>query len=80
MCPTLTASMGYRIERVPVVCDDFGIRHLTLRECLGFQGFPDEFWFPNTITIHDAYKQIGNGVCVPVIKRIAEKIQEVLII
>ena len=74
MCPTLTANMGTYPDRVPVVWDDFGIRKLTLRECLDFQGFPKEFYFPNTITIDDAYKQIGNSVCVPVIRRIASQI------
>ena len=74
MCPTLTANMGTYPDRVPVVWDNFGIRKLTLRECLDFQGFPKEFYFPNTITIDDAYKQIGNSVCVPLIKRIAERL------
>lgn len=74
MCPTLTANMGTYPNRVPVVWDDYGIRKLTLRECLDFQGFPKEFYFPNSITIDDAYKQIGNSVCVPVVKRIAERI------
>lgn len=76
MCPTLTASMGTRKNQVPLVIDDYGIRKLTLRECLSFQGFPTEFYFPNTITIGDAYKQIGNSVCVTVIRRIAEQIKE----
>ena len=71
MCPTLTASMGTQTNQVPLVIDDYGIRKLTLRECLDFQGFPKDFYFPNTITVADAYKQIGNSVCVPVIKRIA---------
>lgn len=78
MCPTLTANMGTYPDRVPVVWDDFGIRKLTLRECLDFQGFPKEFSFPNSITINDAYKQIGNSVCVPVVKRIAEQILKLL--
>lgn len=78
MCPTLTANMGTFPNRVPVVLDNYGIRKLTLRECLDFQGFPNDFYFPNTITINDAYKQIGNSVCVPVIKRIAEQIRLVL--
>lgn len=75
MCPTLTANMGTYPDRVPVIWDDFGIRKLTLRECLDFQGFPSEFYFPNTITIEDAYKQIGNSVCVPVIRRIADNMR-----
>ncbi len=74
MCPTLTANMGTYPDRVPVVWDNYGIRKLTLRECLDFQGFPREFYFPNTITIDDAYKQIGNSVCVPMVRKIAQKI------
>lgn len=78
MCPTLTANMGTFPDRVPIVWDDYGIRKLTIRECLDFQGFPQEYCFPNSITIEDAYKQIGNSVCVPVIRRIAEQISNVL--
>lgn len=78
MCPTLTANMGTYPDRVPVVRDDYGIRKLTLRECLDFQGFPKEYYFPNTITIDDAYKQVGNSVCIPVIRRIAEQIKELV--
>jgi DNA (cytosine-5)-methyltransferase 1 len=73
-CPTLTANMGTYPDRVPIVCDNYGIRKLTHRECLDFQGFPVEYSFPKTITIDDAYKQVGNSVCVPVIRRIAEQI------
>lgn len=78
MCPTLTANMGTHKDRVHVVWDDYGIRKMTLRECLDFQGFPKGFYFPNTITIDDAYKQIGNTVSVPVIARLATKIKEML--
>lgn len=78
MCPTLTASMGTRDNQVHLVLDDYGIRKLTVQECLNFQGFPKDFRFPHTITIKDAYKQIGNSVCVPVIRRIAEQIQKIL--
>lgn len=78
MCPTLTANMGTRKDRVHVVWDNFGVRKLTLRECLDFQGFPQEFYFPKTITIYDAYKQIGNTVSVPVIRRLADSIKTLL--
>lgn len=78
MCPTLTASMGTRDNQVHLVLDDYGIRKLTVQECLNFQGFPKDFCFPQTITVNDAYKQIGNSVCVPVIRRIAEQIQKIL--
>ena len=77
-CPTLTASMGTRANRVPILIDDFGYRKLTVRECLDFQGFPKEYSFPSETTIGQAYKQIGNSVCVPVIKRIAEQILKVM--
>ena len=78
MCPTLTASMGISKNQVPLVVDDFGFRKITLQECLNFQGFPKEYYFTNNITIDDAYKQVGNSVCVPVIRRIAEKINEAI--
>lgn len=78
MCPTLTASMGTRSNQVPLVIDDFGLRKLTIQECLDFQGFPKEFRFPSTITLEDAYKQCGNSVVVPVIRRIAEEIMKVI--
>ena len=78
LCPTLTANMGTYPDRVPIVQDNYGIRKLTLRECLDFQGFPQSFRFPNSITINDAYKQIGNSVCVPVIRRIAENLHKTL--
>ncbi len=74
LCPTLVADMGVCKNRIPIVKDDFGYRKLTLRECLALQGFEKKLYFPNTITIESAYKQIGNSVCVPVIKRIAENI------
>ena len=77
ICPTLTANMGTYPDRVPVVCDNFGIRKLTLKECLDFQGFPEEFKFPNNIMIDDAYKQIGNSVAVPVIKRFGNNLKEI---
>ena len=78
MCPTLTASMGISQNQVPLVVDDYGVRKLTLRECLLFQGFPEEYYFPNSVTVNTAYKQVGNTVCAPVVRRIAKKIKEVM--
>lgn len=77
-CPTLTASMTTP-RNAAVLRDDFGVRRLTLKESLRFQGFPEGYYFPKTITMGDAYKQIGNSVSVPVIKRIAEGIIPILI-
>lgn len=76
LCPTLTASMGTQSNQVPLVCDVAGVRKLTLRECLRFQGFPDTFGFPQSVSQEKRYKQIGNSVCIPVVRRIAQKIAE----
>lgn len=78
MCPTLTASMGTKKNQVPLVRDNYGVRKITIQECLDFQGFPKQFKFPHSITLDDAYKQIGNSVCVPVIKRIAQNIYTII--
>lgn len=72
-CPALTANMGTYPDRVPIILDDYGIRKITPYECLALQGFPKEFRFPK-IPLESAYKQCGNSVVVPVIRRIAEKI------
>lgn len=72
VCPTLTANMGTGGHNVPLILDDFGIRKLTPEECVGFQGFPKEFSFPSDIGNASKYKQAGNSVSVPVVKRIAE--------
>lgn len=72
VCPTLTANMGTGGHNVPLIIDDYGIRKLTPEECVGFQGFPSNFSFPSTISNGSKYKQAGNSVSVPVIKRIAE--------
>lgn len=53
-----------------------GIRKLTIREFARLQGFPDSFRFP--VSDHQAYKQIGNSVCVPVVYAIAKKIRRTL--
>ena len=78
ICPTLTANMGTYPDRVHILRDDFGIRKLTPYECLQLQGYPKEFKFPKGITLPQAYKQIGNSVCVPIIKNIACKIFSVI--
>ena len=76
-CPTLTASMTTP-RNAAVLKDAWGVRRLTLRESLRFQGFPADYYFPNTIKIQDAYKQIGNSVSVPVIRNIAKQIYAAL--
>ncbi|MBQ3498053.1 MAG: DNA (cytosine-5-)-methyltransferase [Clostridia bacterium] len=70
---TLKANMGTWKNRVPFIRDNFGIRTITPIECLALQGFPKEFQFPN-IYRNNRYKQSGNSVVVPIVKRIAKKI------
>lgn len=76
VCPTLTANMGTFPDRVPIVIDDYGIRKITPYECLALQGFPKDYRFPK-IPMASAYKQCGNSVVVPVIRRIAENISKI---
>lgn len=76
MSPTLKANMGTYPDRVPIIKDDFGIRKLTPYECLALQGFPSDFRFKD-IPLEAAYKQCGNTVCVPVVRRIAENLLKV---
>jgi DNA (cytosine-5)-methyltransferase 1 len=75
---TLKANMGTFPDRVPVLRDEYGIRKITESECLALQGFPKEYSFVSDINFNAKYKQVGNTVCVPVVRRIAEKIAEVL--
>ena len=70
LCPTLTASMGTGGHNVPLVFSG-GVRKLTPEECLLYQGFPDNYEFPEIADSHK-YKQIGNSVSVPVVRRIAQ--------
>jgi len=73
ICPTLKANMGTYHDRVPLIRDNFGIRKLTPAECLALQGFPKEYGFPD-IPLKEAYKQLGNTVCVSVVMRIARRL------
>ena len=77
VCPTLTANMGTYPDRVPIIRDEYGIRKITPYECLALQGFPKDYRFPK-IPMASAYKQCGNSVVVPVIRRIAENIYKVM--
>lgn len=71
--PTLTANMGTGGHNVPLVLTDSGrIRKLTPRETFNSQGYPHEFVLPQEVANGQLYKQAGNSVSVPVIKRIAE--------
>lgn len=73
--PTLTANMGTGGHNVPLIFTDDGrIRKLTPRETFNVQGYPRNFKLPETVSRGQLYKQAGNSVAVPVIRRIAENI------
>ncbi|EJR1555802.1 MULTISPECIES: DNA cytosine methyltransferase [Enterococcus] len=75
--PTLTANMGTGGHNVPLIKAKSGIRKLTPRETFNVQGYPKNFKLPD-ISNAQLYKQAGNSVVVPVIKRIATNIANAL--
>ena len=77
ICFTLKANMGTWYNRVPIIKDNFGIRKITPYECLALQGFPKDFVFPG-IGEKSCYKQCGNTVVVPLVYKIARKINTVI--
>lgn len=77
VCPTLTANMGEGGHNVPLIITPYGYRKLTPKECLNFQGYPEEYAFPD-IAQSKKYKQVGNSVTVPLIQRVAQKMYEIL--
>ncbi len=73
-CPTLTANMGMGGHNVPLILSDHGIRKLTPDECFKLMGFKN-LKRPEGMAESRLYKQAGNAVVVPVIKRIADQIK-----
>ena len=78
LCPTLTANMGTGGHNVPLILTDYGIRKLTPKECLNFQGFPAEYYFPESNAMSANYKQAGNSVAVPLIEKVCKEIWKIL--
>jgi len=70
LCPALTANMGGGGHNVPFIQDRWGIRRLTVAECLKLQGFDVNYRFPAEIPEKDQYQQIGNAVTVPLAEKI----------
>lgn len=61
------------------VIDGKGLRHLTLREGLRLFGYPDNYSldiFDNSKKIRKGFDLLGNTVCVPVIEKISERLEE----
>ncbi|MDP2804761.1 MAG: DNA cytosine methyltransferase [Gallionellaceae bacterium] len=59
------------------IYDKGAVRKLTINECYRIMGFPDSFVKINNTS--ESYKQIGNSVCVPMIKAISAQIKEQLL-
>ena len=78
LCPTLTANMGTGGHNVPLILTPHGIRKLTPLECFRIQGFDRTFKLPENVANSHLYKQAGNSVVVPVIRRIADSIMSAI--
>ena len=78
VCPTLTANMGSGGHNIPIILDGETPRRLTPKECFNLQGFPENFQLPDDVPRGQLYKQSGNTVVVPMIRRIAEEITRIL--
>lgn len=76
--PTLTANMGTGGHNVPIILDEYGIRKLTPLECFRLQGFPKTYKLPDRLSDAVLYKQAGNSITVPLVKRIAVNMRDVL--
>lgn len=72
---TLLATYQRHCERILIKMSTGNPRRLTERECARLQGFPESFII-DKVSGSQIYKQLGNSVCVPVIRAIAEQIQK----
>lgn len=78
VCPTLTANMGTGGHNVPLILTKYGIRKLSPKECINFQGYPKEYQFPTSIANSAKYKQAGNSVVVPLITKVCQNIISII--
>ena len=75
VCPTLTANMGTGGHNVPIFKVSDGVfRKLTPKECFNLQGYGN-ISLPKDMANSHLYKQAGNSVTVPLIRKIAEIIR-----
>ena len=70
--------MGTGGHNVPLILTDKGIRKLSPKECLNFQGFPNDYRFPNSIPLSACYKQVGNSVVVPLVEKVCQQIMKII--
>lgn len=76
ICKTLCASY-HKIQRITgtfVRGGETGVRLLSENECKRLMGYPDDFKFPVSRT--QMYHQLGNSVCVPVMKTVADAMKD----
>jgi DNA (cytosine-5)-methyltransferase 1 len=78
VCPTLTANMGTGGHNVPLILTENGIRKLSPKECINFQGYPATYEFPQNMSNAAKYKQAGNSVVVPLITRVSKNIISII--
>lgn len=57
-----------------ILTDDNRVRKLTITECWRIMGFPESYI--KVSSIGEQYKQLGNSVCVPMIKAVAAEINK----
>jgi DNA (cytosine-5)-methyltransferase 1 len=69
---TIVARYGKDGKECLIPQVDRNPRMLTPRECARLQGFPEEFRIPVAKTA--AYRQFGNSVVIPVLRKIAERL------
>lgn len=55
-----------------VLTTDNRVRKLTINECWKIMGFPESYL--KISSVGEQYKQLGNSVCVPMVKAVAEEI------
>ena len=56
-----------------VLTEDHRVRKLTINECWRIMGFPETY--KKVSPVGDQYKQLGNSVCIPMIKAVADEIK-----
>lgn len=59
------------------IYDGETVRKLTLNECYRIMGFPDSFIRSSSIS--EQYRQVGNSVCIPMIREIMKEIKNQLL-
>jgi DNA (cytosine-5)-methyltransferase 1 len=64
-------------HNVPIILDKKWIRKITPREAFLIQWYRKDFVLPNLADSH-LYKQAGNSVSVPVVKRVAKNILQII--